>query len=546
MSPSVPRISSGQICLWLLLALSATASEAQERFPARDLTIKGIYGTNAHDGSIYCLVGAGACLVPQDKGIADVFIANWLMAHPSATVIPISTEAKVLPLRAPSRREIFVWVEDGPDSLSLSLVRDGFYSARAMADMVDTEKRFTDMQDKAFSNDQRMRTEMEKRRSQIPEGNRPRRLISDSDYAERMKQAMAAEQDAKRQKKGLWSEAATRPPDASIADRMSRESFPARDLYVIGISAHRLGDPDIYCLVGQDVCANGMSISVGVGNDVEFVSKWLATHPHATATPISVQSKKILLARPAVHSTYIWIEEGKDSVNESLVKEGFYRAQAMIDMVESSRNFMKMFDDPRLATGRAQIEKERAEEQAPQRLISDGDYSDRMKRLAAAEEDAKQNKRGLWSDTEMKRWNPPTDAQMLKDYSDHKSWFKNIASLVDADPRMAELSRDPESWKRARSAGVSQDKIDQYVHLLEQLGANDTLASIYGLGKACLITADITAGLFDNGVIKGYVFAPSDPHPVVKDLENWSADVADATTAYRPVADNWYLFEVHH
>jgi hypothetical protein len=169
-----------------------------------------------------------------------------------------------------------------------------------------------------------------------------------------------------------------------------------------------------------------------------------------------------------------------------------------------------------------------------------------MKRLAAAEQDAKQNKRGLWSDVEIKRWNPPTDAQMLKDYSDHTSWFKNVVSLIDADPRLAGLSRDPESWKRVRSAGVSQDKIDQYVHLLEQLGANETLASVYGLGKACLITADITVGLFDNGVIKGYVYAPSDPRPLVKNLENWPSDVADATTAYRPVADNWYLFEVHH
>jgi hypothetical protein len=305
MSPSVPRLNVGQICLWLLLALSAIASQAQERIPASDLTFKGIYGTNTHDGSIYCLVGAGACLVPQDKGISDVFIANWLMAHPNATAIPISTEAKVLPLRAPSRREVFVWIEDGSDSLSLSLVREGFYSAQAMTDMVDADKRFSDMQDKAFSNDQRMRTEMEKRRSQVPEENRPRRLISDSDYAERMKHAMVAEQDAKQEKKGLWSDATTRPLDASISDRMSRESFPARDLYVSGISAHRLGDPDIYCLVGQDVCANGMSILVGVGNNVEFVTKWLTTHPHATATPISVQSKKILVARPAVHSTYI-------------------------------------------------------------------------------------------------------------------------------------------------------------------------------------------------------------------------------------------------
>jgi endonuclease YncB( thermonuclease family) len=546
MSPCAPRLNVGKICLWLLLALSATASRAQEGFPARDLTIKGIYGMRANDGGVYCLVGSGACLVPQDKGIADAFIANWLMAHPNATAIPISTEAKVLPLRAPPRWETFVWIEDGPDSLSLSLVREGFYSAHAMADMVDTENRFTDMQDKAFSNDERIRNEMAKRRSQVPEANRPRRLIRDSDYDERMKLAMAAEQDAKQQEKGLWADATTRPLDASIADRMSRESFPAHDLYLSGIAAHRVGDPDVYCLVGQDVCANGMSILVGVGNDVEFVTKWMTMHPHATATPISVQSKKILLARPAVHSTYIWIEDGKDSVNVSLVKEGFYRAQAMIDMVESGRNFMKMFDDPRLATGRAEIEKERADEQAPQRLISDTDYADRMKRLAAAEQDAKQNKRGLWSDAEMKRWNPPADAQMLKDYSDHKPWFKNIVSLVDADPRLVELSRDPDSWKRARSAGVSQARIEQYVHLLEQLGANETLASVYGLGKACLITADITVGLFDNGVIKGYVFAPFDPRPLVKDLENLPSDVANATTAYRQVADNWYLFEVRH
>jgi hypothetical protein len=112
MNPSAPRLNVGQICLWLLLALSATTSQAQERFPASDLTIKGIYGTNAHDGSIYCPVGAGACLVPQDKGIADVFISNWLMAHPNATAIPISTEAKVLPLRAPPRREVFLWIDD--------------------------------------------------------------------------------------------------------------------------------------------------------------------------------------------------------------------------------------------------------------------------------------------------------------------------------------------------------------------------------------------------------------------------------------------------
>lgn len=521
-------------------------SHAEAAFPARDLIIKGIYGNSSRDSTVYCLLGAGTCLVPQDKGTADAFIEKWLATHPNATVTPISTETKVLPLRAQPRREVFIWIEDGPDSLSLSLVREGFYSAQAMTDMVAVDQHLTEMQEKAFSNDPRMREEMEKRRLQVPEENRPRRLISDSDYAEKMKNVVSAEQDAKQHRYGIWAESETHPVDASVVDRLSRESFPAQELYVSGIAAHRRSDPDLYCLAGGDACALGFPMLLGVGNDMEFAAKWMAAHPRAIAIPISVESKKVFTARPPVHSTYIWIEDGKDSVNVSLVREGIYRAQAMIDMVGASRDFMKTFDDPRLASGRAQILKERAEEQTPQRLISDDEYAERMKRLAAAEQDAKANKKGLWSDAEMKRWNPPTDAQMQKDYADHKSWFKSVASLVQADQRLAEVSRDSESWKRARAAGVSQEKIDQYVHLLEQLDANETLASVYGIGKACLITADIVVGLFDNGVIKGYVLKPSDPRPLVEDLENWPKETADATTAYKPVADGWYLFEVHH
>jgi endonuclease YncB( thermonuclease family) len=540
------RISVRRVYLWLGLTLCATVSHAEAAFPARDLIIKGIYGISSRDTTVYCLLGAGTCLVPQDKGTADVFIEKWLATHPNATVTPISTETKVLPLRARPRREVFIWIEDGPDSLSLSLVREGFYSAQAMTDMVAADQHLTEMQEKAFSNDPRMREEMEKRRLQVPEENRPRRLISDSDYAEKMKNVVSAEQDAKQHRYGIWAESETHPVDASVVDRLSRESFPAQELYVSGIAAHRRSDPDLYCLAGGDACALGLPMLLGVGNDMEFAAKWMAAHPRAIAIPISVESKKVFTARPPVHSTYIWIEDGKDSVNVSLVREGIYRAQTMIDMVDASRDFMKTFDDPRLASGRAQILKERAEEQTPQRLISDDEYAERMKRLAAAEQDAKANKKGLWSDAEMKRWNPPTDAQMQKDYADHKSWFKSVASLVQADPRLAEVSRDSGSWKRARAAGVSQEKIDQYVHLLEQLDANETLASVYGIGKACLITADIVVGLFDNGVIKGYVLKPSDPRPLVEDLENWPKETADATTAYKPVADDWYLFEVHH
>ena len=51
------------------------------------------------------------------------------------------------------------------------------------------------------------------------------------------------------------------------------------------------------------------------------------------------------------------------------------------------------------------------------------------------------------------------------------------------------------------------------------VGVNQETTGVVGLGKFCLITSDIVYGIFDTGIIKGYVFSPGDPHPLVEDLE---------------------------
>jgi len=277
-----------------------------------------------------------------------------------------------------------------------------------------------------------------------------------------------------------------------------------------------------------------------------FIARWLAAHPLARAIPISKDSRKVHMDLPPVHSTYIWIEDAKDSLNLYLIREGFYQAHSMTDMVDSAKRFEEMLSDPRLTSGREEIDKEGAEEDAPQRLVSQSDYAERMRRAEGAEQEAKRARRGLWSDAGMKHWNPPSDAHMLEEYTRHKQWFKRVESLVASDERLAQIGRDPESVRRALGAGVSREKVNEYVHLLERLDANETLSGVYGLGRVCLITADIVYGAFDTGIIKGYVLSPSDPHPLVEDLEDWPPAFADATTAYKRLADGWYLFELHH
>jgi hypothetical protein len=60
------------------------------------------------------------------------------------------------------------------------------------------------------------------------------------------------------------------------------------------------------------------------------------------------------------------------------------------------------------------------------------------------------------------------------------------------------------------------------------------------------VTSDILYVLFDNGIIKGYVFSTAKPQPLVQDLEHWPSEMADATAAYKLIGDNRYLFVVRH
>jgi hypothetical protein len=83
------------------------------------------------------VLGSGACEVADDSGAADAFIADWLSSHPRAVAVPISAETKAPWVRGTVMpQEVFIWVEDRQESLTLSLVQQGFYPAQAFQDMV--------------------------------------------------------------------------------------------------------------------------------------------------------------------------------------------------------------------------------------------------------------------------------------------------------------------------------------------------------------------------------------------------------------------------
>lgn len=332
-------------------------------------------------------------------------------------------------------------------------------------------------------------------------------------------------------------------PGLSFAQR----SFPASDLNVEGIYATRPGDPTLYCLLGGNACL--VRVPPNPWNKDPFIGIWLTAHPRATALPISSRNWAFRNGRDVNRGVYLWIQDADDSLNVALVREGRYPAGIMQDMLEVDRQQADLFKDPKLADSRAWFEQERAkmpEEQRPHRLVTDIVYSQKMREVSLAEAEAQRQQKGFWSGAGIKGRSPPRDDYLIEQFQQHRDWFDGIRVLQAEHPKLATVNRDPKTSASARAAGIPQKEIDEYMDLLVKLDVNEQLVNVIGTGEPCLIVADILYGLFDNGIIKGYAFSSASLQPIVQDLDHWPPEIADVTTAYKLIGDNWYLFVVRH
>jgi hypothetical protein len=311
---------------FMLLGAQGTLGQPASS-PVSEMTVVGIYASNPGDTTVYCLLGGRTCLVPKDAGTADHFIAQWLRSRPGASVTPVSSATQIMPTstKPGSRaklREVYVWITDGDDVLNVALVREGYYAGKSMIDMVESERRQNEREKKIAGENRSpgFADMMAKWRESIPKEDRPRRLVSDSEYEDRMTEITSAEHTAQLAKRGIWSgDAHGNEGDIS---KKSKESFQVRDLYVHGVNAHRMNDADVYCLIGGDFCLTTLGPMVHE-DQVAFISNWLSQHPAAGATPISNESFKVMRDQPPIHGTYIWIEDGKESLNLALVRNGY-------------------------------------------------------------------------------------------------------------------------------------------------------------------------------------------------------------------------------
>jgi hypothetical protein len=73
---------------------------------------------------------------------------------------------------------------------------------------------------------------------------------------------------------------------------------------------------EVYCLMGSDFLSAAVSI-----NFQNLITDWQAKHPHAKIVRV-FNYGPILYNRPNLSQTYVWVVDGRSSLNEYLVQQG--------------------------------------------------------------------------------------------------------------------------------------------------------------------------------------------------------------------------------
>ena len=184
----------------IILAIFCNASFAQEAFPLNELKFQKFFAQRAGDKTTYCLLGNGFFRTISSNE-EDVLIPEWVRNHPNAKAIPVSIigENSKMPI-------VYIWAVDGDENLNLALVKKGVFPGSVMLDAVHFDILSKGTQDRA--NIQAGAAYARKLNPNLPETKEspPRRLIQNSSYDAFLKSLVNAQDIARKQKSGIWSD----------------------------------------------------------------------------------------------------------------------------------------------------------------------------------------------------------------------------------------------------------------------------------------------------------------------------------------------------
>lgn len=137
---------------------------------------------------------------------------------------------------------------------------------------------------------------------------------------------------------------------------------------------------------------------------------------------------------------------------------------------------------------------------------------------------------------------PPSDQQLLSNFTDHRAAFDTLAQMKLADKGLMQVHDDWTQPGDFRSVGVSPERIAEYRHLLNEAGTRRGLQAD-GLHGADFLFWE-QGSVFSSDTAKGYAYLSVPPKHILGSLDQYndqSEDLAEIQ-AYRHIEGCWYLY----
>jgi len=173
----------------------------------------------------------------------------------------------------------------------------------------------------------------------------------------------------------------------------AQDAFPLSELKFNKFFGYRPGDNTLYCLLG-----NGYFRTISSHEEDVVIPDWLSKHPNAKAIPVSITGEGSKFRR-----VYIWAIDGTESLNLFLVQQGVFPGTVMLDAVHFDLLSRGTRDRANIEAGYAYGRKlnpnqPQDKESPPRRLIPNAKYEAFLNELQSAQDMARTNKSGIWSD----------------------------------------------------------------------------------------------------------------------------------------------------
>ena len=137
---------------------------------------------------------------------------------------------------------------------------------------------------------------------------------------------------------------------------------------------------------------------------------------------------------------------------------------------------------------------------------------------------------------------PPSDTQMLNNFTEHRATFERLAQMVEQDKGVTKIDDASLGSINVIAPGVSPARIATYQRLMTSVGirrgfeatpdGNEVDFMYYSEGAA-----------FSSDTNKGYAYLTKPPKHLVQNLDDFATgDGEDDEEAYQHITGKWYLF----